>query len=70
MARQSAFGFISPLVSVKLTVKILSNFVVFLENTNFKALEDHLKTLEEIPCPFCRSRTIPSFGAYKTHKSR
>ena len=38
--------------------------------SSIKALEDHLKTLEKIPCPFCRSRTVPSFGAYKTHKSR
>ena len=35
-----------------------------------KLLEDHLKTIQDnIPCPYCR-KSIPNYGAFRTHKYR
>ena len=38
-----------------------------------KAIEDHFQTFGEndmVFCPFCNSKSLPSFAAYKMHKNR
>ena len=38
-----------------------------------KSIETHFQTFEDgikIPCPFCKSKSLPSFAAYKMHKTR
>ena len=38
-----------------------------------KAIEEHFQTFDKnvnVPCPFCKSKNLPSFIAYKTHKTR